>query len=192
MSDPYEVPGPTPPARVSRVWWFVAMFAVGFVTVLGVVYVRAPRAFQVVEPVGYVRLPESSAGGGDMTAAETARFLGIGPVDGYERGLLRSYGRPDGQPLRAVLVLVAETSSRSRAKALYDSTVTALGKRGTSFATPAGFAGYLDPPDPQNRYAQRVVWQRGDRVWVVTILTPKLDLDTWEVVRLARDQAALG
>src|SRR5687768_2449170 len=96
MSDPYAWPDPPPPRRGPGLLVFVALFAVGFAGVLGVLFLRAPRAIDVRTPPGYVRIPDAESGAGEMTASRTATHLGVARVDGFERGVLRAYGRPAG------------------------------------------------------------------------------------------------
>lgn len=187
MTDPYAWPDPPPPARGPRVLVYVALFALGFAGVLAVLFLRAPRGIDVPAPAGYVRLSDAEAGAGEMTASRTASHLGLARVDGFERGVLRAYGRPPGEAPKAVLVLVVEVAD---APALRDAAVSAMRERGgTAFATPAGFSGWYDVPDRQGRHVQRVAWVRGVRLYVVSLLTPEREEDVREVVAIAEGQA---
>ncbi len=189
MTDPYATwPEPERPSRGCGLLVFVGLFLVGFAGVLAFLFLRAPSDPGIATPPGYVRLSEAEAGGGNLSETRTARLLGIPDVPGYRDGVLRSYGRPPGQPPRAVLVLAVESDD---AQALLDQAVAAMAARGgTPFATPPGLTGYHDVPDERGRYVQRVLFRRGDVVYAVSVLTPQRDDDTSEVVRLAERQRA--
>ncbi|HEV2889318.1 MAG TPA: hypothetical protein VGX28_03000 [Frankiaceae bacterium] len=185
MTDPYASPEPVPPSRAPRAMLFVGLFLLGFVGVLGLLFLRAPRPPDFVSPPGYVRISAEQAGGANLSESRTARLLGIPDVPGWEHAVLRAYGRPPGEPPRAVVVLAIESSEAQRA---LEVAVAAADARGERFPTPEGLVGYHDTQDAQGRYVQRVLFRRGDVVYSVSVLTVRRDEDTSEVVRLAERQ----
>lgn len=189
MTDPYAPLDP-PPSRAPRVLLFAALFALGFVAVLGMVFLRAPGGLPVAEPPGYVRISDAESGGGTLSASRTATALGIAEVDGFERGVLKAFGRVGDGPPRAVVVMVVEQSSPDRARWLHDAALYAMSQRGgTAFATPEGFHGYHDVPDTSGRHRQSVAFHRGELFHLVTVYTQTRENDVAEVVDLALAQA---
>jgi hypothetical protein len=192
---------PPAPGRASRAGCalaLVGLFLLGFVGVGAVLLLRAPGGGSALgelirPPPGYVRLDDAEAGGGTLSEARAAALLGRADVPGFEGAELRAWGRRPGEPVRAVVVLAVELGSRGDAEALRASYVRdALARGATAFAPPEGIGAgaFLAPPDEAGRYAQRVAFARGPRVFVVSVVTPDRDTDTAEVVRLALDQAA--
>lgn len=206
MSDPYGVP-PEPPAERSRIGCAVALvgcFAVGFVGVLAMLFLRAPDgggnvpaasrlARLLREPPGYEPLPDAGSGGGPLSEGMAATVLGRTDVPGFADGVLRAWGRGRGEPPRAVVVLAVEVKTPDQALALSRGYVArALDGGATAFSTPTalGAAAFHDQPDASGRHAQRVVFTRANRLFVVSIVTQARERDTSEVVRLATAQAA--
>lgn len=190
VTDPYAALDTAPPSRAPKVLALLALFSLGFVAVLGMLFLRAPRDLRVAEPPGYVRISDADSGGGNLSASRTASTLGLTGVNGFERGVLRAFGRPGVEPPRAVVVMVVEQSSAERARELHDAAIAAMARRGaTAFATPEGFHGYHDAPDTSGRHRQRVAFRRGDEFHLVTVYTQAREDDTSEVVELARAQA---
>lgn len=186
-------------SRVGCALALVGLFLLGFVTVGAGMLLRAPDGGSALgnaiqPPIGYVRLDDAEAGGGTLDEARTAAVLGRSDVPGFEEAELRAWGRRPGEPVRAVVVLAVRLDSRANAAALRSAYVQgALARGATAFAPPQGLdaGAFFDTPDSAGRHAQRVVFARGPRLFVVSVVTPARDPDTAEVVRLALAQAAV-
>ena len=210
MHDPFAA-APEPPADRSRVGCGLALlglFLLGFVGVLAMLFLRAPGgpsipgagrgesplAALLREPPGYVRLDDAGSGGGRLSEGQAATVLGRADVPGYSDGVLRAWGRNPGEPPRAVVVLLVEVETGAQATALKDGYVARARAAGaTAFATPGplGGEGLHDVPDASGRHAQRVVFTRGVRLFVVSVVSPQRERDTTEVVELAEQQAVV-
>ncbi|HVF03564.1 MAG TPA: hypothetical protein VNA20_01870 [Frankiaceae bacterium] len=207
VSDPYGVP-PEPPAERSRLGCAVALFALfvlGFVGVLALLFLRAPDGGHdapaesgltrlLREPPGYAPLPDAGSGGGPLSEGMAATALGRNDVPGFADGVLRAWGRGRGEPPRAVVVLAVEVGTPDQALELRRGYVArALDRGATPFATPFALdaAAFHDQPDASERHAQRVVLTRENVLFVVSVVTQSRERDTSEVVRLATAQAAV-
>ena len=200
------VPPPEPPAeppaarsRAGAFLLFVTLFGVGFVGVLAVILLRAPDdaagpRIVLQPPAGYVLLDDARSGGGRLDESRAAAVLGQRDVPGFRAGLLRAWGRRPGEPPRSVVLLGIELRSAEQAEAVRRAYLESVLRRGaTSFGTPGlDGNGFHDVPDRAGRHAQRVVFTRGARLFVVSVVTPERETDTGEVVRLATRQAAIG
>ena len=171
----------------------LALFLVGFVVVGAVLLLRAPGdprtsslAAEIVPPSGYVLLDDGGAGAGPQTAGSTASLLGVGAVHGWRDALLRAWGRRPGEDARAVVVLLVAVDSAAHAEALRDGYVAAHAS--TAFSAPEPLRGFREGPDDAGRYQQRAVFARGNRLWVVTVVSPRQESSTTEVVHLALSQ----
>lgn len=190
VTEPYAAPPePVEASRSGCVLGFVALFLLGFVGVLAVLFLRAPSGDglgdEIAAPPGYVRLDDGESGGGPISARRVAERLGVAEVPGFRGGLLRAWGRAPGEPPRAVVVLVVRLDSPA-------SLVTAYGAAARSFEpipVREGWVGFV-APDASGRWAQRVAFARGDLFYVVSVVTPSRDADTAEVLRLAERQSA--
>jgi hypothetical protein len=148
----------------------------------------------LVAPEDYDPIPDADSGGGPQTEAAAQRLLGGVPaLPGYRGGVLRAWAWR-GTELRAVVVLALafETPGQAaNAGAAHLGAVRAAGA--TSFPTGlAGATGYRDVRDPQGRYAQRVVFTRGARLYVVGTVTPERSADPSAVLAHARRQYDAG
>ncbi len=213
MANPFEPP-PAPgaagplaePARSSRAGCLVTLavsFLVGFGLVGAFLFLRAPDAADppaprpesplaevVLPPPGYERLPDATSGGGRLDAAGTARVMSVGRVDGFRDALLRAWGKPRGTSPRAVVVLAVQLDSpESAARLLASFQGYATSPDLEEIAgLPEGWVGFLEL-DTGGRHAQRVGFAKGDRVFVVSVLTPATEPSTSEVLKLAHRQA---
>ena len=204
MTDPYAA-APEPPTDTRRVGTALLVlggFLLGFVAVAAMLFLRAPDGSAPAEPAvarliqapnGYVPLADATSGGGPLTEGRAATLLDRADVPGFRTGVLRAFRRPPGDAPRAVVVLAVEVRGVDQAAALargyYDA---AIRTGATAFPVPAALAGhgFHDEPDTAGRHAQRVVFARGARVFVVSVVTPAASTDTAEVVDLATRQAA--
>ena len=204
MHEPYAA-APEPPAGRSRLGCglaLLALFLVGFVGVGSMLLLRAPDrpggsgesplAGLLVRPAGYVAVDDGRSGGGRLSEGRAALVLGRDDVPGYSDGVLRAWGRRPGEPPRAVVVLVVEVETGQQAAEVRRAYVArALAAGATPFATPddLGADAFHETPDAAGRVAQRVVFTRGVRLFVVSVVTPARERDTREVVALATEQA---
>ena len=181
-------------ARGCGIWALAVGVVLGFVAVLAVLLLRAPGddgglAATIAPPPGYVLLDDARSGGGRVSASRAASHLGLPGVPGFRDAALRAWGRRAGEPERAVVVLAVRLGTPEEATAVRDAWAAAERRAGaTPFATAAG-PGFREPPDTAGRHAQRVGVTRGDRLYVVAVLTPAAESDTSEVVSLATAQA---
>ncbi|HEU0129566.1 MAG TPA: hypothetical protein VFQ85_01065 [Mycobacteriales bacterium] len=181
MSDPLAPP-PSPFARAGCVVALVALFVVGFAGVGAVLLLRAPDSAapaesplvaRIARPDGYVLLDDTESGGGRLPESRAATLLGVPAIEGYRDGVLRAFGRPPGEPPRAVVVLVLDVGTPEAATALASRYRDAAVRAGaTTVTAPAPYLALAEPPDAAGRYAQRVVVARDRRLWVVSVVTP--------------------
>jgi hypothetical protein len=153
-----------------------------------------PAGLALVTPDGYDAIPDADSGGGPQTEAAARRLLGgIPALPGYRGGVLRAWAWR-GTELRAVVVLALAFESPGDATGAAAAHLAAVRAAGaTPFAVDLpGAAGYRDVRDPQGRYAQRVVFTRGPRLYVVGTVTPRPDADPSAVLAHASRQYAAG
>jgi hypothetical protein len=194
---PPDAPGETR-SRAGCVVALVVLFLAGFAGVATVALLRAPDGrpgtgtaleTAIVPPPGYVPLDDATSGGGPLTAARAASVLGLPRIEGYRDGVLHAWGREPGAPVRGVVVLVVEVASPAGATALRDAYVARATARGaTPFDAPDPLRGVRDGPDSGGRYAQRVAFATGSRLWLVSVVTPDRETDPAEVVLIAQRQ----
>jgi hypothetical protein len=214
VTDPYDAapePASSEPASSDRssgcgLWLLlIGLFTLTFVAVAALMYLRAPDpagdasresplSAVIVAPEGYDRLSEDEAGGGRLDETRTGIVLSSpGDIPGFEDALLLSWGRPRDEAPRAVVVLAVQLDSAAHAEALlgtYRGVARVPGV--TEFPTQAGWVGFHQREEGAERYAQRVAFTKGDRLFVVSVVSPEHENDTSEVLALARRQAASG
>jgi len=204
VTDPYPAPAEEPSSRSGCVTavWFVGLFLLSFAVFGALVFLRAPDrdgsdpdgvsplAEVVVAPPGYVLLQESVAGGGRLNESRTARQLSAASVPGFRDAILVSWGRPAGEPPRAVVTLAVQLDSPASAEAAMRSfKAVATSPDLEGFVTPEGWVGFHQAEE-SGRFAQRVAFTKGDRLFVVSVVTPRRTGDTAEVLAHAQRQAA--
>ena len=178
--------------------WLVS-FVVGFAGFGALLYLRAPDApgqqpesplaAVLLVPEGYERLPDEVAGGGRLDEARAGRLLSVPAIPGFQDGLLRSWGRPRGKTPRAVVVLAVQLATPADAAALFGRyRGVAQSPDLEEFETREGWVGFHQREN--GRFAQRVAFASGSRVFVVSVVTPKHESSTREVRALADRQAA--
>ncbi|MDQ1713400.1 MAG: hypothetical protein QOE45_2850 [Frankiaceae bacterium] len=147
----------------------------------------------LVKPEGYDPIPDADSGGGAQTEAAAQRLLGGVALPGYRGGVLRAWAWR-GTELRAVVVLGLAFDAPANAGSAAAAHLAAVRAGGaTSFAVGIpGAAGYRDVRDPQGRYAQRVVFTRGARLYVVGTVTPQRSADASAVLAHTARQYAAG
>lgn len=208
MTDPYDA-APEPSSKRSSgcgLWLLLAgLFTLTFVAVAALMFLRAPDpageasresplAAVIVAPGGYDRLSEDEAGGGRLDEMRTRIVLtSAGEIPGFEDALLLSWGRPRNETPRAVVVLAVQLDSAANADALLASYRAVAKSPGlTEFPTQEGWLGFHQREEGAERYSQRVAFVKGDRLFVVSVVSPKHENDTSEVLTLARRQAESG
>ena len=203
MTGPFSAPPDEPLSSRSGCGFFLVLlglFAIGFVGVGALLFLRAPDtgstaaesplAKVVVPPPGYDRLSEDEAGGGRLDETRTRIVLSSGAIAGFRDAMLVSYGRPRDQAPRAVVVLAVQLDSAANAEALLRSyRGVAQSPDLEGFPAPEGWVAFHQREDAAGRYAQRVAFAKADRLFVVSVVTPKYERDTSEVLALARRQA---
>lgn len=181
----------------------VGMVALALLSFAGVLLLRPPwrtdaarrpavadGGVALVAPVGYDPIADADSGGGPQTVAAAQRLLGGVPsLPGYRGGTLRAWAWR-GTELRAVVVLGLAFETPAQAT---DAARAHLGAVRASGATTFpvsldGATGYRGVRDPQGRYAQRVVFTRGARLYVVGTVTPAPSADPAAVLDHARRQ----
>jgi hypothetical protein len=151
-------------------------------------------AATLVAPEGYDPVPDADSGGGPQAEAAARRLLGgVAALPGYRGGTLRAWAWR-GAELRAVVVLALAFETPAEATRAGDAHLAAVRAAGaTPFPTGIdGASGYRDVRDPQGRYAQRVVFTRGARLYVVGTVTPRRSADASALLAHARRQYDAG
>jgi hypothetical protein len=186
VADPFPAPPPdrTSRSRLPAVLIVVAMLAAAAVGAL--LLLRRADALSFEPVPGWSRIARDVGTGLDERSAASA--LEVPDVDGFERARQEVWSTPDGPNVRSAILIVVDLKSAGDARRAYDAAVAAHARKRDRFDAPAGYAGFRLDRTELIGEGHRVLFVRDDRVYVVSVTSPRDDDSPAEALRIAQAQ----